>query len=251
MALHFFDCKGYGQIEPSQVWFNRAGMVEAQCALDSNVFASNFPVTPAEVNAGKIVAENGAFLMVDKERKIATIPTKALSDLGFKMGINYSTERLYNQYTPGRRNFCMIAGEYLPRIGFIEPGMRICTNAVAWDDTADFLADASAEDKVTSDGVWAAVRDYIANLRDPANGRKNTITPPASPATDASTTVTSNPATAPIYCGVTDKSLGKLVLGIDPADAIGGVLGIVTAAYYNADNTDAFKILFIDPNQVA
>ena len=240
MALHFFDCKGYGQIEPSQVWFNRAGMVEAQCALDPDVFASNFPVLPSEVAEGKIVAENGAFLMVDKERKIATIPTKALSDLGFKMGINYSTERIYNQYTPGRRNFCMIAGEYLPRIGFVEPGMRICTNAVAWDDTAEFLSD--ADDKVTSDGVWAAVRDYVAALRDPATGRKNTI--------DATGAVTSNPATKPIYCGVTENSLGKLQIGIQPADAIGGVLGIVTAAYYNADNTDAFKIMFIDPAQV-
>ena len=82
MAINFFDCKGYGQIEPSQVWFNRAGMVEAQCELDSDVFASTYPVTPAEVAAGKIVAENGAFLMIDKERRIATIPTKALADLG-------------------------------------------------------------------------------------------------------------------------------------------------------------------------
>ena len=26
-----FDCKGFGQIEPSQVWFTRTGMVESQC----------------------------------------------------------------------------------------------------------------------------------------------------------------------------------------------------------------------------
>lgn len=242
MAINFFDCKGYGQIEPSQVWFNRAGMVEAQCALDPNVFASTFPVTPAEINAGKIVAENGAFLMVDKERKIATVPTKDLSDLGLKMGINYSTERIYNQYSPGRRNFCMIAGEYLPRIGFVEPGMRICTNAVAWD-TEDCILDGIGANS-TSDDVWTAVRDYIENLRhDETVGRKNAPTA-------GTTTITSNPKTAPIYCGVKDGSLGKLVIGIDPANAIGGVLGIVTAAYYNADNTDAFKIMFIDPAQV-
>ena len=25
MAIKFFDCKGFGQIEPNQVWFTRAG----------------------------------------------------------------------------------------------------------------------------------------------------------------------------------------------------------------------------------
>ena len=139
MALYEFDCKGYGQIEPSQVWFNRAGMVEAQCELNPNQFASHFPVLPAEATAGKIVAENGAFLMCDKERKLACIPSKKLADFGYIAGINYSTEKIYNQFTPGRRNFCMVAGEYLPRIGFVEPGMRICTNAVCWDGTSEFI----------------------------------------------------------------------------------------------------------------
>ena len=144
MALREFDCKGFGQIEPSQTWFNRAGMIEAQCELDPDKFAANFPMTAAEATGGKIYAENGAFLMVDKQNKIATIPNKAMSDLGYKMGINYSTEMIYNQFTPGRRNFCMIAGEYLPRIGFTEPGMRICTNAVMWDDTVYTVDSASA-----------------------------------------------------------------------------------------------------------
>lgn len=31
---------GYGQIEPNQVWFNRAGMVEAQCFLDPEYFSA-------------------------------------------------------------------------------------------------------------------------------------------------------------------------------------------------------------------
>ena len=242
MAIKFFDCKGYGQIEPSQVWFTRAGMSESQCELDPDVFASTFPVTPAEAAAGKIVAESGAFLMTDKERKIATIPNSTLADLGYKMGINYSTERIYNQYTPGRRNFCMIAGEYLPRIGFIEPGMRICTNAVAWDTESDLFSDLTEQ---TSAAVYAKVKETLAAMRDKTNGRKMTIAP------DGTVTATGYDDPAPIYVGVTDESLGKLVLGVDPKDAIGGVLGVVTEAYYNADNTDSFKIKFIDPNAVA
>lgn len=240
MAIRYFDCKGYGQIEPSQVWFTRAGMSESQCELDPDIFASHFPVLPSEIAEGKIVAENGAFLMIDKERKIATIPTKTLSDLGYKMGINYSTERIYNQFTPGRRNFCMIAGEYNPRIGFVEPGMRICTNAVAWDDTSTLFSGLK-----TSNEVYDKVKTTIATMRDATNGRKSTL----NPATGVVTNTNYNTPT-PIYVGVANNSQGKLVLGIDPANAIGGVLGVVTEAYYNADNTDSFKILFIDPAQV-
>lgn len=245
MAINFFDCKGYGQIEPSQVWFNRAGMVEAQCELDPDVFASSFPVTPQEVSEGKIVAENGAFLMVDKERKIATIPTTTLSNLGYKMGINYSTERIYNQYTPGRRNFCMIAGEYLPRIGFIEPGMRICTNAVAWDTDNCTLTDIDGTS--TSADVYKAVKTAIATMRDATSGRKTTIS-------NGAYTNSGYTTPAPIYCAVTEGSQGKLVIGLPKnkvsganSMVLGNVVGVVTEAYYNADNTDSFKIMFIDP----
>ena len=82
-------------------------------------------------------------------------------------------------------------------------------------------------------------------MRDAANGRKSTINPTTGVVTN---TGYNNPT--PIYVGVTNDSQGKLVLGVAPADAIGGVLGVVTEAYYNADNTDSFKIMFIDPAQV-
>ena len=229
MAIQFFDCKGYGQIEPSQVWFTRAGMSESQCELDPAKFAAHFPALPTEVADGKIYAENGAFLMIDKERKIATIPTKDMSDLGFQMGINYSTEVNYNQFTPGRRNFCMITGEYLPRIGFTAPGMRICTNAVAWDDTV-FTVD-NTKPETPSVQMYTQVKERLAAMNDATTGR-------------ASGSYTGD--NAPIYAVVTEDSLGKLVIGADPADALGNVYAIVTEAYYNADNTLSFKFLFVD-----
>jgi hypothetical protein len=153
--------------------------------------------------------------MVDKQNKIATIPTKALSDLGYKMGINYSTEMNYNQFTPGRRNFCTIAGEFLPRIGFTEPGMRICTNTVMWDDTV-YTVDASS---ATSPSVQMYTKVKNA-LRTTPN--------------------------APIYAVVTNASKGKLVIGADPSDAIGNVYAIVTECFTNADTTLSFKIMFIE-----
>ena len=213
MAIQFFDCKGFGQLEPSQVWFTRSGMIEAQCELDPEKFADHFPMTAANQAANKIYAEVGAFLMVDKANKIATVPTAALSAKGFPMGINYSTEKIYNQFTPGRRNFAMIAGEFLPRIGYVESGMRICTNTVAWDETY-FEADVD-EDDSPSVQLWKKVKEDLA----------------------AGTTVRAY---------VTNESNGKLVIGAPLADAIGNVYAQIVEAYYNADNTLSFKIQFIN-----
>lgn len=207
MAIKFFDCKGYGQIEPNQVWFTRAGMVEAQCALDPEKFASNFPMTEQEAIDEKIYGENGAFLMVDKVNGIATIPTKDLSDDGLPMGINYSTERIYNQFTPGRRNFCMICGEYYPRIGFVEPGMRITTNAVAWDTTA-FTQETSKE-------FYDEVKKKLSEKTD-------------------------------VYAYVVEGSNGKLTIGANVTDALGNVYAKVIKAYTNADGTLAFMFQFIN-----
>lgn len=223
MAIRRFDCKGFGQIEPSQTWFNRAGMIEAQCFLDEDKFAANFPMTPDEAAEGKIYAENGAFLMVDKQNKTATIPNKTMSDAGYPMGINYSTEKIYNQFTPGRRNFCMIAGEYLPRIGYVEPGMRICTNSVCWDDTV-FTVD---EDSTESPSVqmYKAVRDQL---------KTNPTTPIYAFVIDDSS------------LGANEKTGGKLVIGATVDKAIGNVYAQVVEAYHNADTTLAFKIQFIN-----
>ena len=252
MALHEFDCKGYGQIEPSQVWFNRAGMVEAQCELNPAQFASHFPVLPSESAQGKIVAENGAFLMCDKERKLACIPSAKLANFGYVAGINYSTEKLYNQYTPGRRNFCMIAGEYLPRIGFVEPGMRICTNSVVWDDQATFMKApyiVAGGDITDSKVMYNAVKAYIGAVRaaaeTPAKGddERPALTPIYAVLLDDADYTANADANAPIV------NRGKLVLTDRKAlvdKAIGGVYAIVTEAYNNADTTLSFKLKFVN-----
>lgn len=244
MALYEFDCKGYGQIEPSQVWYTRAGMSESQCELNPAEFASHFPVLPAEAAAGKIVAENGAFLMCDKERKLACLPSKELADWGYVAGMNYSTEKIYNQFTPGRRNFCMVAGEYLPRIGFTEPGMRVCTNAIVWDSTAlETLTGFTGGNLDDSKLMYDAVKTYLAKINSADNGRASGASLP------------------PIYAVLFDSedyegedvvNRGKLVF-TDKATAlekgIGNVYAIVTEAYTNADTTLSFKLKFVNkPN---
>ena len=206
MAIKFFDCKGYGQIEPNQVSFTRDGRIEAQCELDPAVFASHFPMTAEEAEAGMIYGENGSFYVVDKANKIVTVPTKELSDKGFPMGICYSSEMIHNQFTPGRRNYCMIHGEYLPRLGYTEVGERLTLNGVAWDDTAYAVE--------TSKELYDAVKADLAEGTD-------------------------------VYAYVVQGSKGKLVIGAKVTDALCEVYAQVVKCYTNADGSLAFMFQMV------
>ena len=225
----------YGQIELNQVWFDRTGAVEAQCALDTACFSDSqvapltkyVAATPTAAGT-KIVAQNGAFLMVDKANYIATIPNTADSENGFVMGINYSTEKLYDERTRGRRNFFLTTNSWLPRIGFTTPGERITTNTVQWDTTTNLTGTAKDGTQATLDlsaytdpsqsfDAFSAIKDFI-------NAGTKT----------------------PIYAVVVDGSDGELVIGADPANALGNVYAQVVAAYDNADRTCSFMFQFIN-----
>jgi hypothetical protein len=216
---------GYGQIEPNQVWFNRAGMVEAQCALDTNCFSDVQvnPLTAYAAAAGttpatKIVAQNGAFLMVDKANYTATIPTKAGAITnGYPVGINYSSEYLPDERAKGRRNFYLTTNDWLPRIGYVERGMRITTNTVQWDTTATAVDLSGFATTADSYGMWNAVRTFI----------------------------NSNPTT-PLYAAVRDGSDGELIIGVTPDSDEDIILAQVVAAYDNADRTCSFMFQILD-----
>jgi len=168
--------------------------------------------------------------MVDKHNYLAQVPTQAGVDAGLRVGINYSTEKLYNQFAPQRRNFFLTTEDWLPRIGYVEAGMRITTNTVQWDDGAavngatgyngqaapaiDFSAFTATAD---SYDMWLQVKNYIH-----AGGNK------------------------PIYAAVLDGSDGELVIvgGTKPQTYI--VLAQVVAAYDNADRTCSFMFQILD-----
>lgn len=223
---------GYGQIEPNQVWFNRAGMVEAQCFLDPTQFSdiqvgplTKYVAAAGNTPATKIVAQNGAFLMVDKANKNLIIPDQANSDLGFPMGINYSSEQMYDERLRGRRNFFLTTKDWLPRIGYTEVGMRINTNCVQWDTTTNITDTATSETldltqfTTTDDSydVYQALKAYF----------------------DAG-------AKTPVYACVVDGSDGELVIGADPDDAIGNVWAQLVKVWDNADRTCSFMFQIIN-----
>lgn len=229
----------YGQIEPNQVWFDRAGMVEAQSRLDPREFsdAQVAPLTvfvrettPGAGDATKIVAQNGAFLMVDKHNYLAQVPTKAGKAAGLRVGVNYSTEKLYNQFAPQRRNFFLTTEDWLPRIGYVEAGERITTNTVQWDTTA------AIANAVVSNGQAAPAIDFsgfttTANSYDMWLQVKNYIH--------------ANP-NQPLYAAVRDGSDGEFVIGITPDEDEDIILAQVVAAYDNADRTCSFMFQILN-----
>lgn len=163
--------------------------------------------------------------MVDKANKLLAIPNTDMSDLGFPMGINYSTEKIYNQYAPQRRNFFLTTKDWLPRIGYTEPGMRINTNTVQWDTTTNITDTATGETlslanyTTTEDSyeVYQALKTYIES------GAKT-----------------------PVYAVVVDGSDGELVIGADPADALGNVYAQLVKVWDNADRTCSFMFQIIN-----
>lgn len=230
----------YGQIEPNQVWFDRAGMVEAQSRLDPREF-SDAQVAPLTkfvrgtaaaqyADAVKIVAQNGAFLMVDKHNYLAQVPTKAGKTAGLRVGINYSTEKLYNQFAPQRRNFFLTTEDWLPRIGYVEAGERITTNTVQWDTTAS-IANAVAFNGQAAPAIDFSGFTATADSYDMWLQVKNYIH--------------ANP-NIPLYAAVRDGSDGEFVIGITPDPDEDIILAQVVAAYDNADRTCSFMFQILN-----
>ncbi len=214
----------YGQIEPNQVWFDRAGMVEAQCKLDTDCFsdAQEAPLAVYAAGTQKIVAQVGAFLQVNKQTYTATIPTEAGLDAGFPVGINYATERIYDDTAKQRRKFFLTTEDWLPRIGYVERGMRITTNTVQWDNAGSTTAvDGKTVTFNTADSkvFYDSVKDFIA-------------------------------AGGVLYAAVLDGSDGELVIVGDTIPTGAGskpiILAQVVAAYSNADRTCSFMFQILD-----
>lgn len=107
---------GYGQVELNNVAFRRDGRIEAQCALDTACFGDS------------TAAENGMILVVDKAaKKVKFADSSAANQL---YALNYSAEHMYDERKPGLKNFKLVPGEFLPRLGYLAAGDLFTTNCV-------------------------------------------------------------------------------------------------------------------------
>ena len=138
MAIVKLTKKGYGQIELNQVAWRRDGRIEAQCRLDDTQF-------PADATAIGEVAENGMLFAIDnvtRTLKKATLELAAAEVIG----INYSSEHLYDERKQGLKDFFLTGGEnFLPRLGYLAAGDKFTLNAACYDNGAFADEDAIAE----------------------------------------------------------------------------------------------------------
>lgn len=123
MAIKRLTIDGYGQIELNNVAFRRDGRIEAQCAPDTTDFAT------AKVENGMLLAVDGA------NRKV-----KFAVDGSLPIALNYSAEHMYDERTPGLKNFYLKGNgkeDFLPRLGYLSVGDKFTTNCLCYDATVD------------------------------------------------------------------------------------------------------------------
>lgn len=133
---------GYGQIELNNCAFRRDGRIEAQCAPDTTNFSN-------------VMVENGMLLSVDRAARKVCFAT----DSNLPVALNYSAEHIYDERTPGLKNFALKGDgstEFLPRLGYLSVGDLFTTNCVSYD-TALATDDASFKQAVGESTVYAGV----------------------------------------------------------------------------------------------
>lgn len=135
MALKRFLIDGFGQIELNQVAFRRDGRIEAQCALGED-FA-------------EVPAENGMLLAVDNIHRIVKFP---VSGEIFPIALNYSAEHMYDERTPGLKNFKLEQNSFYPRLGYLSVQDKFTTNCLCFD-TDEFADEAALKEAYEADGI--------------------------------------------------------------------------------------------------
>lgn len=121
MALQRLTISGYGQLELNQVAFRRDGRIEAQCFIGKE----------ADGTTDIGFLENGMLLAVDKLNKRIN---KTSSNAGL-IALHYSTEHMYDERKTALKDFKLVRGTFLPRMGYLDAGDRFTTNCIAYDDT--------------------------------------------------------------------------------------------------------------------
>lgn len=128
MALTRVEIKGYGQLELNQAPFRRSGRIEAQCKIADGID----------------YIENGMLLAVNRKTRTVGYPTGAANEV---IGLNYTTEHMYDERERGLKYFKLDKDTFLPRIGYVGQGDKWTTNCLAYD-TEEFADVAAIEEAI-------------------------------------------------------------------------------------------------------
>lgn len=126
-----FPHEKYASLELNQVAFPKTGMVVSQTPLDATAFPENAP------------CENGMWVVADKAAGTLK-PCVAVTDK--PIGIVYTTEKEYEPWNVGLKNFAHRVGAY-PRVGILGLGDTVTTNCLQYDDS----------EFTTVEGLYAAL----------------------------------------------------------------------------------------------
>lgn len=129
----------YSQVELNRCAFLHDGAIESQCVADVDL--QNGEIVVINKAEGKIVKATG-------------------SENNAVYGLNYTSERIYNQFAPGRKNFYVAKGEY-PRVGILAKGDIFTTDATipsALIGKLLVVVDANAD---CADGTTENVKKYM------------------------------------------------------------------------------------------
>lgn len=144
MAIQRLAIDGYGQVELNNVTFRRDGRIEAQCKLDSASFTKAKP------------AENGMLYTVDKTTRTIGLPTAATA---LPIALHYSSEHMYDEREDGLKNFCLVPGTFLPRMGYLTLGDTYTANTISYDAEKftddDKLKEACTVEKLKTTPLYA------------------------------------------------------------------------------------------------
>lgn len=110
--------KLYATLELNQVAFPKTGMVVSQVPLGEE-FTLDAP------------CENGMWVVADKAAGVINSPAAATNK---PIGIVYTTEKEYDDYNIGLKNFAHRVGAY-PRVGIFSLGDTVTTNCLQYNDT--------------------------------------------------------------------------------------------------------------------
>ena len=124
MAVTRIACDGYAQLELNQVAFRRDGRIEAQSKLKTFVAS-----TGEDGFDAAHPAENGMLLAFNAPKREISKPASASA----KVLLNYTTEHMYDERTPGLKNFCLVPGTFYPRLGYLATGDKYTTNCVGYE----------------------------------------------------------------------------------------------------------------------
>lgn len=135
----------YSQVELNRCAFLHDGAIESQCVY--------------EAKDENEVLQNGEIVIIDKAAgKIFSVANSDAAGDDAIYGLNYTSERIYNQFTPGRKNFYVANGEY-PRVGILSKGDLFTTDANLTVAIAEGIV-AKVKDTTNADGSEAV--QYVA-----------------------------------------------------------------------------------------